>query len=110
MLLGAGRGGLIPSILDAIESQEAVFFIVEKNLNCKNAINSRLRRYSQLKESKKKFIQERTVILFKNSSELEEEDFIFRGHSLLPRIVVSEMLGSFGCNELSPEILYTLDR
>lgn len=88
LIIGPGRGPLIDILLRVIKELKCEYRIdaVEKNPNC----------YVVL--------QERNHIEWKEKINLMNEDVRIRKHTNY-NLVISELLGSFGCNEVCPEIL-----
>lgn len=136
LLLGAGRGGLLIKILESLkiafdvesESDEDFalefffrnpkkieIFVVEKNPNCIPCLakkflapDSALR--AQLGAQIWKVIEIR--ILNKSSWEFADEFLGFKSNIYQNKkfdLIVSELLGSFGDNELSPECLFPIE-
>lgn len=91
MVVGAGRGPLIRAALNAMENtgRRARIVVVEKN---QNAINTLSALVQELWPDKPITVWQRDM----RELELPEK----------ADIMVSELLGSFGDNELSPECLY----
>src|SRR5688572_5406318 len=94
MVVGAGRGPLVhASIKAAEEAQKDVHvFAVEKNSNAVITLKS-------LQETTWNVSSERVTVISSDMREWKPED------DQKADIVVSELLGSFGDNELSPECL-----
>lgn len=95
MIVGAGRGPLIRAALNAMENtkRKAKIVVVEKNQNAINTLSALVQELWQDKP---------ITVCQRDMRELE-----------LPEkadIMVSELLGSFGDNELSPECLYPAQR
>uniref|UniRef100_A0A336K664 Protein arginine N-methyltransferase n=1 Tax=Culicoides sonorensis TaxID=179676 RepID=A0A336K664_CULSO len=90
MILGAGRGPLVRAALNAaINTKRKIkVYIVEKNPNAIITLNA-------LKNE----------IWTKNDITIFAKDMRFFEPPEKSDILVSELLGSFGCNELSPECL-----
>lgn len=91
MIVGAGRGPLIRAALNAMENtkRRAKIIVVEKN---QNAINTLSALVQEMWSDKPISVCQRDM----RELELPER----------ADIMVSELLGSFGDNELSPECLY----
>lgn len=91
MIVGAGRGPLIRAALNAIENtrRKARIIVVEKNQNAINTLSALVR---ELWHDQPITVWQRDM----RELELSEK----------ADIMVSELLGSFGDNELSPECLY----
>lgn len=89
MVLGAGRGPLVKCVLRASDSagKDVTIYAVEKN---PNAIVT-------LRNMKKDLDWENVTIV---ASDMRDLEGVFQAD-----IIVSELLGSFGDNELSPECL-----
>ncbi|KAJ3337070.1 hypothetical protein HDU93_001693 [Gonapodya sp. JEL0774] len=90
MVLGAGRGPLVDRALRAADSSGRAVrvFALEKNLNAVVGLNRK----------KKEVWGERVTVVFGDMRGWQPE---FKAD-----ILVSELLGSFGDNELSPECLH----
>lgn len=86
--MGCGRGPLITRILRASESQKksVIVYAIEKNINTQS--------YLEAKFHKKKDIVKFFFCDIRDYKVVEKSD-----------ILVSELLGSFGDNELAPECL-----
>lgn len=91
MIVGAGRGPLIRAALNAIENtqRQAKILVVEKNQNAINTLSALVQEMWPTKPIQVIQTDMRELVL------TEKAD-----------IMVSELLGSFGDNELSPECLY----
>ncbi|KRZ05689.1 Protein arginine N-methyltransferase 5 [Trichinella zimbabwensis] len=91
IVCGAGRGPLVTAVLKALEHFAIPAFqliAVEKNINAVSTLDH----LNQTKWNRRVQIVHSDVRKFKPSMKAD--------------IIVSEMLGSFGDNELSPECLY----
>ncbi|KRX92060.1 Protein arginine N-methyltransferase 5 [Trichinella pseudospiralis] len=91
IVCGAGRGPLVTAVLKALEHFAIPAFqltAVEKNINAVSTLDH----LNQTKWNRKVHIVHSDVRKFKPPMKAD--------------IIVSEMLGSFGDNELSPECLY----
>ena len=86
---GAGRGPLVARCLSAVEraKREAFIYAVEKNPNA----------FVTLQERKEREWGEKVQLIFGDMRTLPVPEKV--------DILVSELLGSFGDNELSPECL-----
>lgn len=57
------------------------------------------------------YLQKRNFDSWNNKVQIIKEDMrLWKDESIKVDLCVSELLGSFGCNELSPECLYTVER
>lgn len=97
IIVGPGKGPLISKLIKLIEindyESEFEIIAVEKNPNC------------------------RDILIKKNSDEWKNKVSLFFNdirnidiNKIDPHIVISEMLGSFGDNELCPEILFEFNK
>lgn len=110
-LVGAGRGGLLISIARAIKnvlrinSQILVknIIIVEKNPNCEYSLKYLIDSHPDISSLE----QTKMTLLFGDCRKvkLEEHGFV---ESFKMDLIVSEMIGSFGCNELAPDTIGNL--
>lgn len=92
-IIGAGRGGIVSRVVKLVRGTGKVTITaVEKN---PIAIPFLLRTNEQEWEKRVNVI------------EADSREWI---PELLPDLVISELLGSFGCNELSPECIYPIPR
>uniref|UniRef100_A0A1I7SU54 Protein arginine N-methyltransferase n=1 Tax=Bursaphelenchus xylophilus TaxID=6326 RepID=A0A1I7SU54_BURXY len=101
LLVGAGRGGLVESIMKALRKtdivSDSIVVAVEKN---PFAFRSLVHKNKKMWDYFIKLV----------NADLREHKLIKKaldGH--VPYLVISELLGSFACNELSPDLLTTLE-
>ncbi|KAH3667838.1 hypothetical protein WICMUC_005238 [Wickerhamomyces mucosus] len=92
-IVGAGKGGLVHQLYKSIDDLKIMdrinrITIIEKNQNCLIELKSHFNHYQQV--------------------EILNVDMREWNPSLRYHMIVSELLGSFGCNELSPECLEPL--
>ena len=94
MVVGAGRGPLVTCCITAAESvkKKVTIFVVEKNPNAIATLNA----WKETSWSKSKVLQDLSIF--------EADMRTFTAPKKVD-IVVSELLGSFSDNELSPECL-----
>lgn len=91
LIVGPGRGPLIDMVVRAFESiPNKLITAIEKNKNC----------YDTLRQ-KNQDSWNNQVKLIEDDVRFVKDTLNYDGYDL----VVSELLGSFGCNELCPEIL-----
>ena len=88
VVAGAGRGGIVNAILDVIGNLKVRLIALEKNPFALDILAHR-----QKNESRWKFVEV-------EAGDMREVKFSFQVD-----LLVTELLGSFGCNEASPECI-----
>ena len=100
-ILGAGRGGLLLALAKALNSLGDVAVssvkVIEKNTNCKFALKHLVNKHPQCKDLRNKI-----ELILKNAKAVTLEEF--GGYPA--NLVISEMVGCFGCNEQAPDTLH----
>ncbi|CAR24250.1 protein arginine N-methyltransferase [Lachancea thermotolerans CBS 6340] len=95
LIAGAGRGPLVDEAFKAV-----------KELNIQNCHMVALEKSSQAIL----YLQKRKYEYWKDAVEIVKDDMCTWQSSIKIDLCVSELLGSFGCNELSPECLSNIER
>ena len=99
MIAGAGRGGLALALARAFNKMGRDrldrLFLIERNFNCKFALKNLVNKNQECK-----LLRERTKVIIMDIRKLCLE----RLDNQKIDLVISEMIGGFGCNELSPDI------
>ncbi|CAD5214976.1 unnamed protein product [Bursaphelenchus okinawaensis] len=99
LLVGAGRGGLIESILKALQKtkqQRVTVLAVEKN------------KFAYQTLQKKNINRWNNLVKLINTDLRDHTQIKAALNARSPNMVVSELLGSFACNEVGPDLITTL--
>lgn len=99
-IVGAGRGPIVISLVQALSKIPHFplkrIFLVEKNPSCRFNLQHMLDNNKQVIP-----FSQNITILSKDIRLVQNSDT----EGLKFDLVISEMIGSFGCNEMAPEIL-----
>lgn len=102
-IIGAGRGGLLLAAARALSKITNIVLdkivLLEKNSNCKFSLKEVINKNAECKD-----VRAKTIAIFKDARCVSLEEF----GGVKADLVISEMIGSFGCNDLSPDTILRL--